>query len=186
MAAAVGVVGGDEGAVGVEDVGDDGVEVRHERLGNGGDVVDGLFAQTEGGVVVVAAGMLDEEQAGTDGLAFGGGADDVRVEEGLEIVVAMVLQTFWGEDGIDVGEGFQPVAAGLVVDNADALGAVGDGDEVEAVDGAADVEPLAGGGYAVRHLDQTLEAEDGEGRQATVDLEELMDVVDDDLAVDEL
>ena len=195
MAAALAVVGRYEGTVRSEDVGDNGIDMRHEGLGNDRDVVDGLFGETEGGVVVVNACMLDEKQRRAYLVirtvhfqlsTLHRLADDITVEEGLEVVVAMVFQTLWVEDGIDISERLQTAAACLVVDDADALLAVGGGDQVEAVDGATDGYLRASRGHTVRHLDEIFEAEDGEGRQPAVDLEELMEVTDDDFTVDDL
>ena len=83
--------------------------------------------------------MLDEEQRGCHGQRRGlSAADDGGVEQGLQVVVAMVGRAVGTEDGVDVGRrGLQPSAACLVVDDADALAAVG-ADAVEAVDAPAD------------------------------------------------
>ena len=195
MAAALAVGGGHKDAVGGKDVGDDGIDMRHEGLCNDRNVVDGLFGETEGGVVVVTPRVLYEKQRRTylviitayfqlptlDRLA-----DDMTVEEGLQIIVAMILQTLRVEYGIDISKRLQTAAACLVVDDADALSAIRGGDQVETVDGATDGQLVAGGYHAVRHLDEIFEPEDGEGRQPAVDLEELMEVTDDDLTVDDL
>ena len=107
-------------------------------------------------------------------------ADDVGIDERLQVVVGMFVDVVGLEDGIDVGQRLQAFAARLVVDHSDVLVV----DEVESVDATAD-----GGGLELtieRALDVALEAEDGEGCQAAVDGDELTEVVDDDLAIDEV
>ena len=56
------IVGGEEGLVGGEDLGKEEVEVVEELVLHCGDVGDGGLAEDKGGVVVLAAGMLDEQQ----------------------------------------------------------------------------------------------------------------------------
>ena len=138
MSAAVEVVGRRESEVFVEDLAYRLDEQLHVFVGNGGDVAHGFAAQAERGVVVVAAGMLDEEQGGGDG-AMRALGDDVAVEEGLEVIVAVIGDVGWIEDGSDVGQGLQSVGTCLVVDHADTvLARLRIGDAVEAVDDAAD------------------------------------------------
>ena len=124
--------------------------------------------------------MLDEEQGRRDGL-LPMLADYVAVEEGLEVVVAVVGDLGGVEDGIDVGQGTEMTGSGLVVDDTDAFFASGRvGDAVETVDDATHHAVAPG------HGDGELEAEDGEGGQAAVGLDEQADVADDDLTVDKL
>ena len=124
--------------------------------------------------------MLDEEQGGRDGLR-GLLRHDVTVEEGLEVVVAVLLNVGRVEDGVDIGQRFQAAGARLVVDHADALFA-SDGviDHVETVDKSTYLH------VAQHHADRMFEAEDGERRQTTVEFQKLMDVMDDDLTVDDM
>lgn len=179
-AAAVSVVGGGEGKVVIVDVVDGLSEPFDEVLGVCGDVSDGFAADDERGIVALGTGMLDEEQGGAHGLRLIQ-ADDVAVEEGLKVVVAVVGNLGRVEDGVDVGHGPEVAGAGLVVDDADAVEAcLWVDNAVETVDVAAD------DGAAPRHFYALLEAEDGEGRQSAVGLDEQPHVSDNDLAVDEL
>lgn len=63
--ATVAVVGGGEGKVGIEDIGDGFLESLDEMVGVDGDVADGLAAYDERGVVALGTGMLDEKQRRT-------------------------------------------------------------------------------------------------------------------------
>lgn len=79
--------------------------------------------------------MLYEEQRRGNG---GGGlaaAHDVGIEQGLQVVVAVVVDAGGVEDGIQVGQGLEVAAARLVVDDADA--AVGQA--VQTVDATANL-----------------------------------------------
>ena len=103
----------------------------------------------------------------------------------------MVVDAGGVEDGLYVGQILLAAPAGLVVDHADALAAGGGvGDAVEAVDDAADGSGerllVADGGNGIWHRDFLLKAEDGEGREPAVGLQQLAHIADDDLAVDEL
>ena len=66
-AAAGAVVSGDKGGVGGEYLFEEVVEVLKELFLDHGDVVDGHLAEDQGGVVVLTAGMLDEQQTRGDG-----------------------------------------------------------------------------------------------------------------------
>jgi len=107
--------------------------------------------------------------------------DNVAVEEGLKIVIAVVGDLRRVEDGINIGHGTEMTGTGLVVDDTDALFAAdGIRDAVEAVD------DTTGNGIAQGHVDGELKAEDSEGRQTTVGLNKQTYITNDDLAVDEL
>ena len=83
-----------------------------EPLAIRSNVENGLFAETQCGVIVLGCSMLDEEQGGRDGKVEGGRwkmeggrwkeADDVGIDEGLQIIVAVIVNLFWGKDGIDI------------------------------------------------------------------------------------
>ena len=178
--AAVAVVGGGETELGGEDGLGGLLEQGDEAVAVDGDVGDRLSADDERGIVVLGSGVLDEEQGRRDGL-LPVLADDVAVEEGLEVVVAVVGDLGGGEDGIDVGQGTEMAGSGLVVDDTDAFFATdGIGDAVETVNDATHHAVAPG------HGDGELEAEDGEGGQAAVGLDEQADVADDDLTIDKL
>lgn len=81
-AAAVAVVGGGEGKIGTEDIGDGLLEVLNETVGVYRDVADGLSADDKRGVVALGTGMLDEKQRRTHGLSMFL-TNDVAIEEGL-------------------------------------------------------------------------------------------------------
>ena len=92
--------------------------------------------------------MLDEEQGGGDGRGIGNRdsglmralGDDDAVEEGLEVVVAVVGDIGGIEDGGDIGEVLQSAGACLVIDDADTvLACLGVGDAVETVDDTTDL-----------------------------------------------
>ena len=188
--AAVAVGGGCERIVGIEDLGNLFVQEVDKLGGVGGDVGDGFAAEFQRGVVAFGSSVLDEEQGGGYGL-IGGLAHDVAVDEGLQVVVAVVLDVVGVEDGLDVGQVFLAKGTGLVVDDADTVAAcLGIDDGVEAVDDACDGGDdglgAVGGSDVALHADGFLETEDGEGRQAAVVLEQLTDIADDDLTVDEL
>ena len=67
-----------------------------------GDVADRLTAELQRWVVVVGTGMLDEEQ-GRGYRLTGLLAHDVAVDEGLQVVVAVVFDAGGVEDGLYVG-----------------------------------------------------------------------------------
>ena len=144
------------------------------------DIGDGVTTDDKRRVVALGGGMLDKEYSGADGLLVLL-ADDVAVEEGLKIVVTMVGYLSGVEDGFDVWHWLQTTGTGLVVDHPYALLSAGSvGDAVQTVNDSAD------GGITPGHVDGVLKAEDGEGRQETVGLDEQTHVLDDHLAVDEL
>lgn len=62
MATAVRIAGGSERQVGIKDIVDSLTEQTDELLGMGGDIGDGVAAQTEGWVIAFSSGMLDEEE----------------------------------------------------------------------------------------------------------------------------
>ena len=177
-------VGGEDGA---DLVG----EQLHERLPDVGHVVDGhgrgRRAETERRIVAVAARVLNEEQGRRDGRTGMAVLDQTRIEQGLQIVVAMAGEALLKEDGLHIGQGLQPLIARLVVDDADA-GQPVLAHHVEAVDAATDGEreslPTATDLYLPR--DVGLKTDDGEGCQLAVELQELAQVVDDHFAIDDL
>ena len=177
---AVAVVGGHEAEVGREDGVNRLFEEGDKTVAVNGDVGDGLAADDECGVVALGSGMLDDEQQRTHGFRMML-ADDMAVEEGLKVVVAVVGNLRGVEDGIDVWHGTEMTSSCLVVDDADTILARDwVGNAVETVDDAANLC------LTPRHRDGMLKAEDGEGRQTAVGLDEQTYVADDDLAVDEL
>ena len=144
------------------------------------DVANGFLAEFEHWVVVVGTGMLDEEQGRAYG-SLGLAGHDVAVEEGLEVVVAVFLDVGGVEDGVDIGQGFQAAGTGLIVYDSDViLACFWIGHHIEAVDEASNlpVAQLVGDGL--------FEAEDGEGREAAIEFEQLAHVADDDFAIDDL
>lgn len=115
-----------------------------------GDVAYGVFVDKERGVVVVGGGgLLYEEQGWADGVASGvptlGTADDEGVEYRLEVVVGVFAADVVGvEDFVDVLDRAGGLVAGLVVDDAyAALAGLLVGEDVEAVDDAADGEVVS-------------------------------------------
>lgn len=108
-------------------------------------------------------------------------ADDVAVEKGLEVVVAVVGNLGGIEDGIDIGHRAEMTGTGLVVDDTDTLLTCGGVDDaVEAVDNAADFC------LSPRHGYTFFETEDSERRQTAVGLDKQSYIFDNHLAVDEL
>ena len=109
-------------------------------------VANGVFVDEERGVVVVGGGLLYEEQGWADGVVSGvptlGAADDERVEYRLQEVVGVFAADVVGvEDFVDVLDRAGGLVAGLVVDDAyAALAGLLVGEDVEAVDDAADGE----------------------------------------------
>lgn len=112
-------------------------------------------------------------------------ADDEGVEDGLQIVVGVHAANVGGVE--DVGNGcglFGGRVAGLVVNDAD-NGVLGVAvDEVEAVDCTYDFDILFSDADGCG--DGFLESADGEGSEFAVDVQQLLDVTDDDFAVDDL
>ena len=107
--------------------------------------------------------------------------NDVAVEESLEVIIAVVGNLGGVEDGVDIGHGTEMTGTSLVVDDTDALlAADGIGDAVETVD-ITTCNAVAPG-----NLHALLEAEDREGCQATIGLDEQTHIADDDFAIDEL
>ena len=144
------------------------------------DVGDWGLADNQGGVVILRAGVLDEEQARRDGIrppVF----NEYSVKESLEVLVTGVADVGRVEDGSDIREGLQMTAAGLVVDNSDALCAIWESYSVDSICYTADRND-----HWQWCRDFFLEGEDGEGGEAQINFNELADVFDDDLAVDEL
>ena len=108
-------------------------------------------------------------------------ADDMAVEKGLEIIVAVVGNLCGIEDSLDVGHGTEMTGTGLVVDDADTFFATDRiGNAVKTVNNTTNLC------ISPRHVYALFEAEDGEGRQTAVGLDEQVHIFDDDLAVDEL
>ena len=113
-----------------------------------GDVANGVFVDVERGVVVGGGGLLYEEQGWADGVASWvpllGAADDEGVEYRLEVVVGVFAADVVGvEDFVDVLDRAGGLVAGLVVDDAYVwLAGLLVGEDVEAVDDAADVDKV--------------------------------------------
>ena len=119
-ATAVAVIGGTERNSGVEDVGDGLTKQLDETVSVDSDVVDVFAANHERGIVIHIAGMLDEKHGWTYGLGSFL-ADDVAVEEGLEVIVAVIGNLGWIENGINVGQWAEMSCASLIVDDAYAV-----------------------------------------------------------------
>ena len=103
----------------------------------------------------------------------------MAVEERLEVVVAVIGDLCRVEDRVYIWHGLRKARACLVIDDSDALLAVGwVGDAVETVDDAA-YDRLA-----PRHVGRLFQAQNGEGCQAAVCLDEEPQVSYDDLTVD--
>ena len=132
--------------------------------------------------------MLDEKQSRTHGRVYRWQfklcsllPNDVTIEEGLEVVIAVVGDLGGIEDGIDIGHRTEMTGTGLVVDDTDAfLAADGIGDAVETVDVTTD------DGLVPWHVYTLLKTEDGEGGQTTVGLDEQTHILDNHLTVDDL
>ena len=172
-----------------------------ETIGNVGNVTNRITTQTKGGIVVAAAGVLDEEQ-GRDDLQrhhvwryrrqqFSERrrllltADDVCIEESLQVVVAVVVNLLWQEDVIHAAQRFQPMTACLVVDHADGVVV----DEVETVNASTHLQlrqRSIGNRQLKRAVDVALQSENGKWCQTDINLDELSQVVYDDLTVDEV
>ena len=110
-------------------------------------------------------------------------ADQMGVDESLQIVITVVLQALLLEDGFNIGQGLWRFAACLVVDDADTLLTVLD-DTVQTVntaaDGCRDVWCLQ------RTFDIAFQTDDGERSQRMVNTEQLPQIVNNDFAVDDL
>ena len=132
--------------------------------------------------------MLNEEQGWSNGNTIRPIPDNMAVEEGLEVIVAMVLQTLLGKDGIHIGKGFMLSTAGLIIYHANLICTIGGGDAVQTVDSSSKHrrKGFVAHRYSEFHLHEFLESEDGERRQTEVYLEQLTDIFDDYLAVDNL
>ncbi len=113
---AAGAVGGwSEGEGGGKDLREKGLQVGHEVLSDVVDVSDGGFPEFQRRVVVVSTGMLNEEQTGRNGELSAPALlacyrrdariENKGVEDGLEVVVAMIFDVFGIEDGGDVLDG---------------------------------------------------------------------------------
>ena len=178
--AAVAVVGGGEGKIGIEDIVDGILEELDETIGVDRDIGDGISADNQRGIVALGSGMLDEKQSRTHRLSMFL-TNDVTIEESLEVIVAVVGNLGGIEDSVDIGHRTEMTGTSLVVDDANALlAADGIGNAVETVD------ITTSNAVAPRYLYALLEAENGKGRQATIGLDEQSHIADNDLAVDEL
>ena len=135
--AAGAIIGREEGLVGVVDLGKELVEVAEELVLHCGDVGDWRLAEDKGGVIVVSAGMLDEQQTGAH--RYIRTVYHTSVEEGLEVVVTVMADVGGVEDGGDVGEGSWTVVAGFVVDDTDSFCAVRERYFVDPVNYPADI-----------------------------------------------
>lgn len=146
------------------------------------------MTQTKGRIIVVGACMLDEEKGWGNGDVLRLAPDNMAVEEGLQVIITVFLQILLGKDGIHIGQWFEPATAGFVVDYTDLFRAIIGHDAVKTVDHTANHGPegIAARGYLVVHLHGFLESQDGERCQPTIDLEQLPDVFDDNLAIDNL
>ena len=160
-------------------------------------VEDGRAPETEGGVVVVGRGMLDEQQGGRDGSvgrqsvarAQLQAAHIVGIEQRLQVVVRMVVDVLGLEDGVDVGHGLQLARPRLVVDDTDALARGTLVYEVQSVYASADGDAPADTrrGRQRQFTDGVgLESQDAEGCLPDVEGHELTEVLDDDLALDDV
>ena len=178
--AALAVVGGLQGNVGIEHPADGFIEQLGETFGVVADVADGLPAKLQDGVVALGSGVLDEEQGRRDGCVGMILGHDDGVEHGLQVVVGVVFEALLTEHGVDVGQWLEAVGTGLVVDDADVVASIGIGHHVHAVDAAAKEKTRS---LPLLHI--FLQREDGEGRKLAVEEEQLAQVVDDDLTVDE-
>ena len=100
--AAVAVVGGAEGKIGIEDIVDGILEEFDEAIGVDRDIGDRLSADDQRGIVTLGSGMLDEKQSRTHRLGMFL-TNDVTVEESLEVIIAVVGNLGGVEDSIDIG-----------------------------------------------------------------------------------
>ena len=132
--------------------------------------------------------MLDEEQGRGNGLILRLESDDMAVEEGLQVIVTMVFQTFLGKDGIYISKGLESSTTGLIIDYANLFLSIQGCDAVQTVDQTAKCggKGVAANSYLIIHPDIFFETQNGERRQATVDFKELSDVFDDDFTIDNL
>ena len=133
-----------EGGVWIEDLADEVIEVVHELFLDLGDIGNGGLADNQRWVVVVCACVLNEQQAG----AHGNFTDSVLkvfcydkgVEDGLKVVVTVVLDVGGIKDGCDIGKGFQMSVAGFVVNHSNALRTIGEGYFVNTVNDTSQSE----------------------------------------------
>lgn len=95
---------GCEGEVGVEHLADHLAEQLGEALLVAGHIVDGVSAELQDGVVVVGSGMLYEEQGWGYWRCRVLRAHYAAIEEGLQIVVAVVGQALLLENGVYIGQ----------------------------------------------------------------------------------
>ena len=107
--------------------------------------------------------------------------DNIGIEQGLQVIVAMLVNLVRREDGIDIGQCLEVTAAGLIVHHSDAFLVGALMDEVKAVYAPAH---LHGGGVLL--IDIVFESENGKGCQSAVDGDELAQIVDNHLAVDDV
>lgn len=191
--AAVQVAGGGKGYGGVEYLLHGFFQQRQERCGACVDIVDAFLSEVEYGV---GRRVLDEEQRRTHGQPCGivafRPAHEYGIEYGLQIVVVVAWQVLRAEDSLHVGQWRRPVAARLVVYYSYAVLslAIGAGlrDAVKPV-----YPPTYGSAYrAVGRLDidgchhVAFQSDDGEWGELLVLCEQQSQIVNDDLAVDEL
>ena len=98
------VVGGTEGLVGREYLGNLFLQQSAEGVAVVGNVDDAFLAEAQRGVVVVLGGVLDVEQGGGDGVVALA-TDDVGIDEGLQVVVGVVVYAGRVEDALTSGSG---------------------------------------------------------------------------------
>ena len=80
--------------------------------------------------------MLDEEQ-GRRHRIVGLEPDNMAIEEGLQVIIAMVFQILLIEDGIDIGKGLESSTACFVVDDTNLIGTIRQYNSVKTVDFAS-------------------------------------------------
>ena len=135
--AALAVVGGLQGNVGIEHVADGGLQQFHETLGVVAYVADRLLVELQDGVVALGSGVLDEEQGRRDGRIGMIVCHDDSVEHGLQVVVGVVFEALLAEHSVDIGQRLETVGAGLVVDDADVVASLSISHHVHTVDASA-------------------------------------------------
>ena len=59
--------------------------------------------------------MLDKEQGRCHRNVLGILPDNVAVKEGLQVIVAMVLQILLSKDGINIGQGLEALATCFII-----------------------------------------------------------------------
>ena len=169
-----------EGEVLIEDLAVFFLEQQHETVGLCGNVGDGLTGECQRRIVVIRAGMLDKEQ-GRGYRQIGFAADDMAVEEGLQVIVAMTGDVGGVENGIDVRKVFLSMESRFIVNHAYAFKTgLRVGNLIETVYDAANLHILS------IKCDRLLKAQDLERGMAAVSLEELTHISDDDFTVDDL